>query len=236
MSWVYLLLPSLVTVVVSFIIVRVGAIALMRTGLDYRRASFQALSAFTRAGFTTKESELVLSNAQRRRIVSWLIVLGNAGFVAIVVTATSAITRSQNYEGALIFLVLVVAVYLMYRIVSRRGLLSDWERALERRLVGTNVPMEGTPEDLLHLTEGFGLAELNVTELCSVAGKTLREANTTENEFWVLGIQRGREWLSLPHSTETIQPDDRLVMYGELKTLRKVFCPVEPPKPAEKQG
>lgn len=231
MSWLYLLLPSLATVVVSFIVVRVGAMALMRTGLDYRRASFQALSAFTRAGFTTKESELVLHNAQRRRVISWLIVLGNAGFVAIVVTATSAISRSQGgYEDAYILLALLAVLYAMYRVVSRKGLLSNWERVLERRLAGTGGAVEGTPEDLLHLTEGFGLAELDVTEMCNVSGKTLREANTAENEFWVLGIQRGREWLSLPHSTEVIQPDDRLVMYGELKTLRKVFCPVEAPK------
>jgi len=229
MSWLYLLLPALVTVVISFIIVRVGAIALMRTGLDYRRASFQSLSAFTRAGFTTKEAELVLNNARRRHIISWLIVLGNAGFVAIVVTATSAVVTTQGYQEALMVLALLAAGYIMYRIVTRKGLIANWERGLERHFVGTDTAMEGTPEDLLHLTEGYGLAEFEVTRTCSVAGKTLRDANTAENEFWVLGIQRGREWLSLPHSTEVIQPDDRLVMYGELKTLRRVFCPVEPP-------
>ncbi|MFW6056955.1 MAG: TrkA C-terminal domain-containing protein [Chloroflexota bacterium] len=230
MAWLYLLLPALLTVVFSFIIVRVGAIALMRTGLDYTRASFQALSAFSRAGFTTKEAELVLSNPQRRRIIAWLIVLGNAGFIAIVVTGTSALTASEGYEEAIVVLALLAAVYLMYRIITRKGLISGWERTLERRFLGNTGVREGAPEDLLHLTEGYGLAELEVTENCPVAGKSLREANTKENEFWVLGIERGRQWLSLPHSSEAIRPHDRLVMYGELKTLRTVFCPVESPR------
>lgn len=230
MSWLYLLLPAILTVILSFIVVRIGAIALMRTGLDYSRASFQALSAFSRAGFTTKEAELVLNHPRRRRIISWLIVLGNAGFVAIVVTGTSALTASQGYQEPLVVLALLGALYLMYKVVTRRGLLSGWERALEKRFVGTKSTTEGTPDDLLHLTEGYGLAELDVTRTCRVAGKTLREANTADNEFWVLGIQRGHDWLSLPHSTEVIQPGDRLVMYGELKTLRTVFCPVDSPQ------
>ena len=82
----YLLIPTFVVILVSILIVRAGAVALRLTGLDPKTANFQALSAFTRAGFTTRESELVVNHPRRRTIVTWLIVLGNAGIVAVIVT------------------------------------------------------------------------------------------------------------------------------------------------------
>ena len=40
------LLPTLLAIIVSFLVVRAAAIALMMTGLDMKKAKFQALSAF----------------------------------------------------------------------------------------------------------------------------------------------------------------------------------------------
>jgi len=53
--------------IVSFIVVRIGAIAFELTGLEWSLAKFQALSCFTGTGFTTKEAELITGHPQRRR-------------------------------------------------------------------------------------------------------------------------------------------------------------------------
>ncbi len=42
--------------IVSFVIVRIGAIAFQLTGIEWSLAKFQALSCFTATGFTTKEA------------------------------------------------------------------------------------------------------------------------------------------------------------------------------------
>ena len=81
MTPVFLLLIS---IVIAFIVVRVGAVALGLTGIPWEEAKFQALSAFTNAGFTTRESEQITRHPVRRRIASILIVLGNAGLIAVV--------------------------------------------------------------------------------------------------------------------------------------------------------
>lgn len=47
-------------ILISFIVVRIGAVAFELTGLEWSIAKFQALSCFTGTGFTTRESELVL--------------------------------------------------------------------------------------------------------------------------------------------------------------------------------
>ena len=70
MGGIYFLLPTLLVILVSFLIIRAAAIALMMTGMDEKRAKFQALSAFSGTGFTTKEAESVINNPKRRRIVT----------------------------------------------------------------------------------------------------------------------------------------------------------------------
>lgn len=80
------ILSLLVVVVLSILVTRVATIALTHTGLSREAARSQARSAFTGAGFTTSESERVLSHPVRRRIVMLLMLLGNAGFVTAVST------------------------------------------------------------------------------------------------------------------------------------------------------
>ena len=71
----------LVAILVSFIIVRIAAFALHLTGMEYDIAKFQALSAFSGTGFTTREAERVVRYRDRRRIITLLIIFGNAGLV-----------------------------------------------------------------------------------------------------------------------------------------------------------
>src|SRR4030043_133415 len=81
----------IIVLAVSFIVVRIGAIAFQLTGLEWSVAKFQALSCFTATGFTTKEAELITSNRQRRRIASILIVTGHAGLVTLIATLANSL-------------------------------------------------------------------------------------------------------------------------------------------------
>jgi len=70
----------------SFFFVRVASVALKLTGLPEEDARFQALSALTGTGFTTMDAELIVNYPIRRKIISWLMILGNLGVVSIVST------------------------------------------------------------------------------------------------------------------------------------------------------
>ena len=66
----------------SIIFVRIGAVALEMTGLSREVATFQAQSAYTGVGFTTSESEYVVSYPVRRRIIRILMLVGSAGIAS----------------------------------------------------------------------------------------------------------------------------------------------------------
>ena len=92
----------------------------------------------------------------------------------------------------------------------------------QERLIKSRAIVD-TTEDLLHLVEGYGLVRETITRESTFIGKSLFEANTAETEFWVLGIERGKKWISLPRSSETINEGDKLIVYGNIDMLRNIF-------------
>jgi hypothetical protein len=219
----YFLLPTLLVIFISFLIVRAAAIALMLTGMDENRARFQALSAFTGTGFTTREAESVVHHPVRRRIISWLMVLGNAGIVTVIITATSTLVTSEGYQLSLNVLVLLVGIYLIYRLATHKGFIRRWESFIEEKLVKYPAFEEGATEDLLHLTEGFGLVRAIITEDSPLVGKSLEESKLTAQGVIVLGIERDRAWNPIPRANELIQASDRVVVYGPFNVLKTLF-------------
>ena len=223
MTGLYFIIPTLLVIFVSFLIVRAASIALMMTGLEKKKAKFQALSAFSGTGFTTKEAEQIANNPKRRRIISWLMVFGNAGIVTVIVTATSSIATSKGYNIPITVLILVIGVYAIYRIASHKGFIRTWESIVEDRLVKSPVFEEADTEDLLHLIEGYGLVRVIIREDSSLIGSSIAECKLSEKRAVVLGIERGKVWLPIPKAAERIEENDRLIIYGLLKVLKTIF-------------
>lgn len=223
MSGLYLLLPTLLVIVLSFLMVRAAAIALIMTGMEEQRARFQALSAFTGTGFTTREAEIVVNHPLRRRIVTWLMILGNAGIVTVIVSATSSVVTSQGYQLPIGIAILIVAIYVFYKLASRGGLTGRWERFIENRLLKSRAFQDYVTEDLFLVKEEFGLMRVIATQSSSLPGRPLSEAILSANDFLVLGIERGRNWIRFPKSSTVIEESDRIIVYGHSPTLHKMF-------------
>ena len=220
----YFLVPTLVAIVISMLIVRAGAIALMMTGMNFEKAKFQALSAFSGAGFTTKEAERVVNNPQRRRIISWLIILGNVGVVTVIVTATSSFANAQGLNIGLNFLLLVVGLGVIVAVARHAPLVKRWEVFALRKLARLKIFEEDTPVDeLLHITEGYGVMRIQLLPGSPLIGQILTEVNSGLEHSFVLGIERNREWLPTPRASRKLAEDDYLIVYSKLKDLEEHF-------------
>ncbi len=223
MIGLYLLLPTLLVIIISFLVIRAGTIALMMTGMDRKKASFQALSAFTRAGFTTREAEAVVNNPQRRRIITWLIILGNAGLVAVIVSATSSIVTSQGYQVPITIFAIIVGTYLIYKLMSRAGFTRRREGFIEQRFIKSHAFEEVATEDLLHFIEGYGLVRAIITENSPFVGAALSDVRALDRDMVILGIERGKDWIPHPKAKVTIENDDKIIVYGHTNVLREIF-------------
>jgi hypothetical protein len=223
MDGIYFLFPTLLVIFVSFLIVRAAAIALMMTGLDEKKARFQALSAFTGTGFTTREAESIVNHPLRRRIISWLMILGNAGVVTVIITATSSLVTSEGFQVPLNALILLVGIYIIYRLATHKRFIRRWESYVEKKLVNYPDFEEGATEDLLHLIEGYGLVRAIIKDSSPLVESSLSESRLSEKGLLVLGIERGKNWIPIPKAKEVIKVGDRLVVYGPLGVLKSLF-------------
>jgi hypothetical protein len=223
MSGMYFLFPTLLAILFSFLVVRGAAVALMMTGMEKKKARFQALSAFSGTGFTTKEAEFVVNHPQRRKIITWLIIFGNAGIVTVIVAATSTMATSRGYQLPINIVILAVGLFLIYKIATYKKFTRYWEKFIENKLIKSPVFEEATTEDLLHFLEGYGLVKKIVGEKSGLISKTLAKSHLREKGAVVLGIEREKTWIPVPKANEVIKRGDRLVVYGPLNALRNIL-------------
>lgn len=77
------IISLLIVISLSILLTRIATVALTLTGLSREAARFQARSALTGTGFTTAEAEKAVGHPVRRRIILFLMLLGNAGIVVL---------------------------------------------------------------------------------------------------------------------------------------------------------
>jgi len=222
MSSLYFLFPTLLAILISILFVRGASIALMMTGLEKKKARFQALSAFSGTGFTTKEAELVINHPVRRKIMTWLMIMGNAGIVTVIVTTTSSFATSRGFQLPINVLVLILGIFLIYKIMTHRKIVKKWENFIERKLIKSPAFEEASAEDLLHFLEGYGLVKKIIREGSPLIGSSISECRLSEKGALVLGIERGKNWIPIPKARERIEIDDRLVVYGPNDVLKEL--------------
>jgi len=232
MEGFYFLLPTLMAIFMSMLIVRAGAIALVLTGLRYEQAKFQALSAFTATGFTTRAAEQVVNHPTRRRIISLLMIGGYAGIATVIVSATSSFTTTTAGDVPLTILLLVVGIIGIYLIGTRTGLMRRWEDFVEGQLHRKFALQFEPAEELLHIAEGFGLVRLEVGTNSPLLDQSIPQIGGKRKDTLILGVERKRSWIPARKMKEPLQLGDQLVIYGELERLKAEFDSTEEQSPA----
>jgi len=84
------------------------------TGLSKEVASFQAQSAFSGTGFTTNESEYVVSHPARRKIIRILIFLGSAGITSAMATLVLTFLGTGKGEATNSIIILGLSLLTLY--------------------------------------------------------------------------------------------------------------------------
>ena len=154
-------LAVVVVLSVSLLVARIGSAALALTGLSREVARFQARSAFFGVGFTTSEAETVVGHPVRRRIVLWLILLGNAGIVGVLASVVLSLTEGGGPTvtrlGAL------AAMLVFFAFVASSRWVDQWmSRLIDRGLRRWTDLDTRDYEDLLHLAGDYAVSELVV--------------------------------------------------------------------------
>jgi len=210
---------SLFTIIVlSILVVRIGAIALELTGVSAEIASFQAQSAFSGVGFTTTESEMIVTHPVRRRIVRMLILLGSAGVTSSMAALVLTFIGGTGKDIALRGMELAAGVLVILLITRLRLINVLMKRIVMRALRRWTRLQIYDYEQLLGLGHGYMISRIRIRENSPFCDKRLSELRPEEGVL-VLAITRrenGREThLGAPHGDTVIRAGDALICYSK---------------------
>lgn len=229
MSYLVPLVALFVIAGVAHLIVRMGAIALMMTGLPRETANFQAISAFFGVGFTTEEAELVVTHSARRKITQHLIIAGNLGitsalatFIATLITGEMGRAGEDAGMDALWPLLLAVGgVVLLFGVMSLPPVRAAIEWVIRRTLRSAGVIRPMDYDLLLRVVHGYVLSEMAVSPESPIAGRPLAESGLGQLGVLILGISRADgSYIGAPAGRDVIEPGDHLIVYAREEDLQ----------------
>jgi amino acid transporter len=211
----------LIFLAVWLIIFWLGSIALETTGMVRTKARFQALSALTGTGFTTREAESIVNHPRRRGIVTWLIFIGNAGIIAFIIlmilyVKAGLTAPSSLHIGIIIGIALIIILFVWLKIIDK---LTTGIIRLMRK--GQAVP-DLITEELLYQAGDYGVAHVTLRDKGGAASFMLKDTDFNKAGITVLAIERANEVIHLPKAEEIVLAGDYLLCYGKVAEMMRV--------------
>ncbi|MBW2984284.1 TrkA C-terminal domain-containing protein [Candidatus Woesearchaeota archaeon] len=221
------LITFLAIVFFSIISVKLGTIALETTGLSRDIAAFQAQSAFSGVGFTTSESETVMSNPVRRKILRFMMLVGSAGLTTAV--ATLIITFVNTTPTRVVFGkevntiafnvgLLVGGLILISFIFTRNWFenLIKWILAKPLSHLKSRIKLYDY-EKILGLSEGYTIGSFEVPKHHWMVNKTISDLEMEKEGVIILGVYRTvkdkEQYLGIPSPDFKIHNRDKIMVY-----------------------
>ncbi|QDV27962.1 potassium/proton antiporter [Aureliella helgolandensis] len=198
----------------------------MFTGLSREAARFQARSAFTGVGYTTRESESIVNHPVRRRIVMMLMLMGNVGVATVVATVmvslSSSIGESLRYQ-VLVAIVLTVGLLALWGISSSRIVERQLNKVIGRALKKFTDLDTRDYVSLLQLADGYSVFEMRIDSKHWLVGKSLRELRLSDEGILVLGIHRTDGiYQGIPRAQDMVSAKDTVILYGNKQAIRRL--------------
>src|SRR4030042_1674213 len=208
----------LVLLTVWLFILWFGSIALEATGMERRRARFQALSALTTSGFTTRESEDVVNHPRRRLIAGWLMFLGSVVIllflliILIIVVVGVKPAKPVSSVSIIALAIPPIALMVLYWIGVLDKLATAIVNWLKRSAYFTS---EVSIREIVHQAGDYSIARLTIGRKAPEVGCKIGDVSLAKHKINILAIERGDKTLAFPEAKEVVQAGDHLLCYGK---------------------
>ena len=198
------------------------------TGLTEEKARFQVISLLTNSGFTTRESEAVVSSKIRRRLARATMLFGYAFTVTIVTTMVNFfVTLGESELNSLLYLLPILAgVLLLFSFIRKsrffKSRFDKWIEKFGRRIMfGKNV-------NQVLLVDEYGdmvVAEVHLFKVPdNLRDKPLSESGLREKHNIMILMIKPPDGEAMQAKARTVlKPDDVIMVLGRRKAIKEVF-------------
>jgi Trk-type K+ transport system membrane component len=209
----------------SLLITRVGTIALMHTGMSKQIAQFQARSALTTSGFTTSESEQIMNNPLRRRIIMHLMLLGNLGVITILSSSILTVMHLNTKVGSLYAEIFTLSGGILFLLLLTKSKLVDvtLTRVIYYFLDKFLDLRTGKYEDLLHLHNNYKIGEFVLTADSALINQTFKHNTLKDKGVVILGVRRADgTYFGSPKDDFIFKENDLLTVYAKKSNIAAI--------------
>jgi hypothetical protein len=213
----------IIVILFSLIVVKVGSLMLEATGLSKDIAAFQAQSAFSGVGFTTAESETLMTHPMRRKILRFLMLMGSAGLTSAIATLILTFTSSGD---ALVFNVSIITVVMLVLFYISRTTYFDHvvKHLMEKPLkhIKKKVALLDY-ERVLGISKGFTIGTFEIPKRHWMVNKSIKDLQLEKEGVIILGVYREvhghEEYLGVPSLDFKAHNKDKILVYGKEETI-----------------
>lgn len=217
-----------VLILLYWVIAEVFTVLFRLIGLPEEKARFQVISLLTGTGFTTHESEMILSTRSRRRLARITMLFGyvfNITFVSTVVNVFLS-AGAGGFGSSVVSMLIPLATLAAVLGLSRTREVRIWmDRRIERAAdsFGSNRNTNGVmridelgPQTIARVTIKTVPEELEEKTLSQLALKPKRD-------ILVLMVEHADHSTENPTAKTVFHPGDRITVCGDYRKICQVF-------------
>lgn len=215
-------------ILVYWIILELFTMMFRITGLPDDKARFQVLSLLTGAGFTTRESESIISSKMRRRLAQVTMLFGYVFNVTIVSAFVNVFFSLKSAQVDSVFLGIIIPLAiaaLVIRLIRTRFIRKRLDMILSK-VAGKIMKQDKINTVLLMDYIGHdSIANVILKEVPeSLQLKTLAESRLKqEHSIIVLLVERDGFKPEAAVAGTVFRPGDRLTVFGRYDEISRVF-------------
>ena len=216
-------------VLVYWVITELFTVLFHLTGLPDEKARFQVISLLTGCGFTTRESEMMLSNARRRRLARVTMLFGYVFNITIVsafinVFLSLKVGQVQHFYLAVLIPLGVVAIIFIFMRVPK---IRSWGDRLLLRVADHIVGVDKTFNSVQQL-DHIGTESIARVIINSIPKEhrniPLAQSGLKQNTgIMVMLIEKPGKKPMPAGPTTVIEVGDQLTVFGQYDVIRDAF-------------
>ncbi|MBO4623232.1 MAG: TrkA C-terminal domain-containing protein [Bacilli bacterium] len=215
-------------IVIYVVVIQIYSVLFRITGLTKEKARFQAISLLTNSGFTTTESEIIVSDRVRRRIAIAAMINGYAFSVVIVSLIINVILslKEDVADQALIVMTIAFAGFVVLIVITQ---IPIFKRLFEKFIqsIATKLLKRNKNENIVIMLDNYGrdsMAEVHLNRVPEFMVDTPLEETRIKDKYHLNVLMLKRSGKIVDVNKDTIfKKGDQLVVFGSNSSIANVF-------------
>ena len=207
------------------IIIEVFSAIFRIEGIQIDKARFQVISILTGTGFTTNESELILSIKKKKKITQIMILLSYLFNISIVSTIVNIfISGNDTSLKELLICILLTVINIILLVCLNKS--TKIRKLFDNIIIKIDNKRKYKKINPIAIYDYYGnkvIAEINITNL----NKKIKDLNNEilKNKYNIdlLVIKRNGNIISELEKNINLKNKDVILVFGNIKTIKKLF-------------